>query len=526
VIASKRKRRQAATANIKTKVAMPRVSFLDAMQDPAFFGPWFTSSQSWETWRTFAKALFGEPLTAAEIEVFARHTGRHTPPAAPAREAWLPVGRRGGKSLFAAALAVYMACFRDYRARLKPGESAVVMVLAADKDQATVVFDYIAAFFQNVRLLAHLVDKRGKESIQLTNRVTIRVQVASFRRLRGRTVACAILDECAFWYSDEESRNPDTEILKALKPSMLTIPDSLLIAISSPYAKRGILWDAFSRYYGKDESRVLVWKADTEAMNPLVNRGEIERAYEEDPSAARAEFGAEFRDDLESFVSPEAVQLVTVRGRTSLPFEPGKRYSAFVDAAGGSGQDSMSLAIARHEGDKIILCRVDEWRPPFSPDEATKECVAILKEYGIDRVSGDHYAGDWPTDRFRAHRVMYVIAESTKSDFYAGLLPLINSQRVELLDHGRMISQLLALERSTSRLGEDTISHPPRGHDDLVNAVAGVLVQVAAIAARPSGFFVASMTKSTADVARATSRKYMVQNPRGEWEYYRDPRYE
>ena len=233
------------------------------MQDSELFGPWFTSSQSWETWRTFAKTLFGEPLTATEIEIFTRHTGRHTPPTVPAREAWLPVGRRGGKSLFAAALAVYMACFREYRARLKPGERAVVMVLAADKDQAAVVFDYIKAFFEHVELLAGLVDKRGKESIQLTNHVTIRVQVASFRPLRGRTVACAILDECAFWYSDEESRNPDTEILKAQKPSMLTIPDSLLIAISSPYAKRGILWDAFNRYYGKDDNRVLVWKADT-----------------------------------------------------------------------------------------------------------------------------------------------------------------------------------------------------------------------------------------------------------------------
>jgi hypothetical protein len=523
VIAPRRKRQQPA-ANIKTKFAMPRVSFLDAMQDPELFGPWFTSSQSWETWRTFAKTLFGEPLTATEIEIFTRHTGRHTPPTVPAREAWLPVGRRGGKSLFAAALAVYMACFREYRGRLKPGERAVVMVLAADKDQAAVVFDYIKAFFEHVELLAGLVDKRGKESIQLTNHVTIRVQVASFRRLRGRTVACAILDECAFWYSDEESRNPDTEILKALKPSMLTIPDSLLIAISSPYAKRGILWDAFNRYYGKDDSRVLVWKADTESMNPLVDRSEIERAYEEDPSAARAEFGAEFRDDLEAFVSPEAVQLVTIRGRTLLSFEPGKRYSAFVDPAGGSGQDSMTLAIARHEGNKIILCRLDEWRPPFSPDEATKECVTILKQYGIDRVVGDQYAGDWPSDRFRAYRVQYVIADSTKSECYAALLPLINSQRVEFLDHKRMISQLLALERSTSRLGKDAISHPPRGHDDLVNAVAGVVVQAAKLAARPSWGSVTSVTKSTADVTRPWQRKYMVQNPRGEWEYYRDPR--
>ena len=496
------------TTTAKTaKPSMPPITFTQAMDDPNLFEPWFSPGESWAPWRVVGKAIFGERMTSSEVEVFTRHTGRPAPPTSQVREAWLPVGRRGGKSLFAAALAVYKACFPDYRPYLKPGERAIIMVLAADKDQAAVVFDYITAFFDNIPMLVGLVEDRGKsnESITLRNRVTIRVQVASFRRLRGRTVACAILDECAFWYSDDESRNPDGEILTALRPSMLTIPDSLLIAISSPYAKRGILWDAFKRYHARDDSRVLVWKADTVAMNPTVDRAEIDRAYAEDPSAARAEFGAEFRDDLESFVRPETVERVTVQGRTYLPFEPGKLYSAFVDPAGGSGQDSMALAIACHEGDKAILCRIAEWRPPFSPDEATKECADILEEYRLAKGTGDQYAGDWPTDRFRAHGIQYVKADHTKSDFYGAFLPLINSQKVELLDHPRMISQLLALERSTSRLGKDSISHPPRGHDDLANVVAGALVQVATRAARPGFVIVEAFTKSGTAPARVTN---------------------
>jgi hypothetical protein len=459
---------------------MPSISFLDAMDSPALFGPWFRPEASWAAWRVFAKALFGLPMTPAEAEVFTQRTGRQTPPASPAREAWVPVGRRGGKSLFAAALAVYAATFRDYRPFLKPGERAIVMVLASDRDQAGVVFDYICGFFDNIAPLAGLVEHRGKgkESIRLSNRVTIRVQVASFRRLRGRTVACAILDECAFWYADEESRNPDTEVLKALRPSMLTIPGSLLIAISSPYAKRGILWDAFRRYFGKDNARVLVWKADTVAMNPSVDREVIDAAYEEDPTSARAEYGAEFRDDIVAFVGPEAVEAVTVKDRPLVPFVAGHRYIAFCDPAGGSGGDSMTLAIARRDGRKSVVCRVAEWKPPFSPDEATAECAEVLKEYGLTRVTGDHYAGDWPKDRFRAHGIEYLKADRTKSDFYQAFLPLINGQRIELLDHKRTNGQLLALEKSTSRLGKDSISHPPNGHDDLINAVAGAAVMV------------------------------------------------
>lgn len=473
----------AAGDGMSTPKRLPAISFLDAMSDPNLFGGWFTPATSWAAWRVFAKALFGSPMAAGEVETFKRHTARQTPPTAPAREAWVPVGRRGGKSLFSAALAVYTACFRDYRPHLKPGERAIVMVLAADKDQAQVVFQYIEGFLDNVPMLADLVEKakgrsgKSKESIRLRNRVTIRVQVASFRRLRGRTVACAILDECAFWYSDEESRNPDAEILKALRPSMATIPGALLIAVSSPYAKKGILWSAFRRYYGQDDTRVLVWKADTVAMNPVVDRQIIDDAYAEDPAAAAAEYGGEFRTDLESYVSPEAVEKVTVKGRGSLPHSPG-RHLAFVDPAGGSGQDSFTLAIARREGNKAVLVRVAEVRPPFSPDEATADLASVVKEFGLTRVFGDAYAGDWPRDRFRAHGVAYERADSTKSDFYQAFLPLLNGQRVELLDHQRLIAQLLALERATSRLGKDSISHPPGGHDDVINAAAGALVGV------------------------------------------------
>ena len=54
------------------------------------------------------------------------------------------------------------------------------------------------------------------------------------------------------------------------------------------------------------------------------------------------------------------------------------------------------------------------------------------------------------------------------------LLPLINSSRIELLDDARLINQLVGLERRTARGGRDFIDHPPGGHDDICNAVAGL----------------------------------------------------
>ena len=48
---------------------------------------------------------------------------------------------------------------------------------------------------------------------------------------------------------------------------------------------------------------------------------------------------------------------------------------------------------------------------------------------------------------------------------------------IDLLDNDRMVAQFVALERRTSANGKDQITHPPAGHDDLANAIAGALCQ-------------------------------------------------
>ena len=60
-----------------------------------------------------------------------------------------------------------------------------------------------------------------------------------------------ICDELAFWRS-EDAANPDYEVLAALRPAMVTIPNSILLCASSPYARRGALWDAFCKHFRKN----------------------------------------------------------------------------------------------------------------------------------------------------------------------------------------------------------------------------------------------------------------------------------
>jgi hypothetical protein len=80
---------------------------------------------------------------------------------------------------------------------------------------------------------------------------------------------------------------------------------------------------------------------------------------------------------------------------------------------------------------------------------------------------------------FRKHGVEYYYSDRTTSDYFGGLLPILNSRRCRLLDNKRLASQLCSLERRPSRIGaKDSISHPPGSHDDCAAAVAGLMVRM------------------------------------------------
>lgn len=448
------------------------MNILQAISDPSLFGPFFQDHESWRSWRVFIQALFNLPIE--DESLYGQCTGSRPLPQRQAREGFLIVGRRGGKSYIAALIAVFLACFRTYR--LSPGERGVVMILATDREQAKVLFRFVKAFIEGVAMLRPMVVRETADTIELNNNIVIEIHTASYRSVRGRTLIAGICDEISFWRSDE-SANPDTEILAALRPAMVTVPGSMLLCISTPYARNGVLWDAYRRHFGK-AGDTLVWKADTRTMNPMVPAADISDAYEADPAWASAEYGAEFRSDVESFVSQEAVDACVIPGRIELPPGPGTRYIAFCDPSGGA-QDSMTLAIGHTERDTAVLDLIRERRPRFSPESVVAEFAQTLKAYGLHEVTGDKYGGEWPRERFQTHGIHYRIADKTKSEIYQGALPKLNSRRIELLDDKTLRVQLIGLERRTSRGGRDSIDHRPgqHFHDDIANAAMGCLVQ-------------------------------------------------
>jgi hypothetical protein len=454
------------------------MTFLDWSLDPQLLGSWL-GSPTFEPARVVLKSLQGLPLTPKELEFFCQCTGRTVAQTEPASELWLAAGRRSGKTLLASALAVMIAAGRNYREVLRgPGELAVVMILAADRRQSRVAFRYVRGMFE-APMLRRLIEAETKESITLTTGAVIEIHTSNFKAVRGYSVAAAIGDEVAFW-SSEDSANPDHEIINALRPAMATIPGALLIGLSSPYSRRGVLWDQYRAHFGQDGDPVLFWQASSRQMNETISQGIVDGALAADEAAASAEWLGLFRRDIEGFVSREQLEAVTITGRDELPPASSAGYVAFCDAASGSGSDSFTVAVAHRRSDGVVvLDAVRERRPPFVPQDTVNEFAEFLKTYKCFSVSGDRYSGEWVADAFRRAGIQYRTSDRTRSEIYLESLPLITGRRVELLDHAKLLAQLASLERRTSRVsGRETVDHPPgkTSHDDVCNSAMGALL--------------------------------------------------
>jgi hypothetical protein len=448
----------------------------EALADPAIFAE-ILPGDTWAPWRAILIASRGEALTDDERTIFTALTGREREPEHPVDELWGIVGRRGGKSRAFSVLGAYLAGLVDYGAVQAPGERIKLPIMASTTVQAAKIFSYMLGVFEHSAEMRDMVDgEPTADMIRLRAGVDIEVRPANYKTIRGETLAGCLADEVAFWHL-ENSANPDTLILDAVRPGLATTGGPLCV-LSSPYARKGELYRTHQRDFGPNgDPAVLVLRAASQTMNPSLDPAVVKRAYARDSAAASAEYGAEFRRDVEAYIALEAVQACMAGDLREIAPVSSITYRAFVDLAGG-GADAMTLAIA-HREDEIAVLDVVREVTGGSPDSIAEEFASLCKLYGVREVTGDRYGGQWPRERFRAQGIEYQISERSKTEIYAAFLPVLNSGRCRLLDVPKLEAQLVSLERRTTRgTGRDVIDHPQLkgAHDDVANAVAGVLV--------------------------------------------------
>lgn len=432
---------------------------------------------SWEAMKSVLSAAFAVPMNDQRQAIFDKLAGARPLPSAPVKELYIIAARRAGKSDTIGGVAVYLATvgvmLTNALNKLSVGERAFISIIAPDRDQAGLLVGYIKGKMSASPVLSAMVERETIDGLDLTNRVSIRVNTASFRAVRGKSNLAVIFDEACF-LRNENSANPDEEIYRAALPSLANL-GGMVIAISSPYSKRGLMYRKYQKHFGKESERVLVVQGGTADFNPTIDPQIIADAINDDPEAAAAEWLGQWREGLSDFIERELIESLTRSRPLEIPYDNRNRYVAFTDPSGG-GKDKYTLCIAHKDKDGKII--IDVLRGESGqPADITARYAEVIRQYGCYVVHGDRYAGSWPADEFKKHSVTMVHSELSRSELYQFALPVLRTERVELPRHQQMINEFANLERKTSKSGRDIIDHPTGAgfHDDFANAVVGAI---------------------------------------------------
>jgi hypothetical protein len=464
----------------------PAVTLSQALTDPGLFGPVFNAPSFW-TWRAVGKLIDGLPLTEPrEVALFEQCTGRspNRQMRRAVRRLILLCGRRAGKDRFLSAVAVWRAALcADWRQYTSAGEQAVVILLGADRRTAAILRRYCEGLLAPP-LLAREVVRSTDDVVEFRNGASLEIGTNDARLIRGRSAIAVLGSETCYWRTDEHAASSDEEVVAAAEPSMAMCPDGgLLMLGSSVFRKRGYMFRQFKRLHGNDVSEDLCWFAASRVMNPKLPAAVVDAAVADDAPKARAEYENIWRADVDDLVPLDVVEACTDWGTFERLRLPGVRYVAFADAAGGTGQDSFTLAIGHAERDAartVVIDVVRERKPRFVAADVIREYAELLRSYGVHEIVSDKFAAGFSSDEWSRNGVRFRACDSTTSENYLRALPLLTSRRARLADAAPLRTQLSGLERRVVS-GHETVGHAQRSsaHDDVAAAVCGCLVEAA-----------------------------------------------
>ena len=225
------------------------------------------AAASWDSWKVLLIAAAGEALTDAERIEFQRLTGREREPGVMIREFVGVLGRRSGQNFCDVRLRVLVAALCEHRHVLSPGETGIALLISRDQRVAKIILGYIEGVLSQSEQLRQLIVNRTQDTIELSNNVWIEVRPCNYRTLRGMTCVAIVGDEVAQWFTSADFANPDEEVLTAVRPTLMTTRGPLLM-VSSAYARRGVLYDSYRRYFGPSGPDEF-WSRSAPAATPI-----------------------------------------------------------------------------------------------------------------------------------------------------------------------------------------------------------------------------------------------------------------
>lgn len=407
----------------------------------------------------------------------------------------LIVGRRGGKTTLAAIVAIYSTIKVNWKPYLTKTPVATVLVLSHSVDLSEEILDILKQLVEGSELLNRLRNLKKKnttkifhlkvpfvkedgETIEWSN-VRVKVGAASKKTTRGSAVCTLLCDEIAFWNLSEESAEPDTEILRAARMSLLQFGEhGTIIKMSSPGIKQGVLYDEWMKREDiKDD--YIQFKAPSWVWNTILPKEEFKKEWRLDPDGFDTELRANFVDSISNFILPEFVDLCVTRGVSFQPPADDRHtiYSAAIDAAFKG--DRFAFSVVGYNEKRVTQYVLKYWegtkKKPVQIHEVATYIRTICRQYGLNEIAGDQYSFQPLRELFLQYGINLVENTFTlpyKRKIYFGLKRLVHNQQMDLLDVPLLSKEIKELVVEQTASGQIRIGHPQGGSDDLADATA------------------------------------------------------
>lgn len=408
--------------------------------------------------------------------------------------ATLCIGRRGAKtSGFSSFVIAYEALCGGHSDRVKKGQDFIALQVAQDLSTARAnLKQHIIPILESSKIGAkELQDASGKlnvtaEQARLKTGALITVAPPSMK-IRGAAIAVCAMDEVAYWPSDSDAAQPDTEVERAVTPAMAQFPFRKLVKTSTPYTKEGLIWRDFqigtqgcklpAHKRGPFKNFLLLHSSTSGMQNPVVEESFLKEQFELDPAAYAREYGAQFADSISGFLNTQLLRESVAPDVYERAYDNRWLYVAALDPAFRT--DAFAFTIGHYEPRGFVQDVIRHFKPelgiPLSPSWVLDQIIPLCNSYGISTAYSDQYQLE-SLNQLAQDRGLFlervVFSAGSKANMYGNFQQLLNQKRLHLLDHPEQLMELQRLEKTLQSQGGVKIAAPPGKHDDLATTCA------------------------------------------------------